>query len=1086
MSVSKLLCVLFFLMTIICFGQTQTSKDTLVAFKYYKKADSLFKVRKFDKSIELFKLALPIYQKAKVLDRVASCYNKISENQWRTQVDLEKSLKNAKRALNIYIKKDHPEKANSYDNIGNYYLFKSDYLIALSYFQKALDSRKKIFPEYHQDIAESYSNLGILFYHIRNHKKSVLYNKKALTIYKKIFGDKHLKIAKVYNNLGVTYSELEEYDTALSFYKKDLEITIENKGKHDLYVAFSYLNIGEIYYSLEQLDSTQEYYEKAVPILKKEKHTKGLFGLYNNIGSVLLKKGEKNKALQYYKKALNLAQKKYRNSRYETALTYRNIAMVYESFNNEKSLFYYTKVLHAYKEIFGENHIELAFIYVDLGNHYLNKNEFDKALAYHNKALKICKRTLDENHTAIAQSYLNIGSIYGMKKSYSEALSYYQKSLNILKNSPKKGLNLLLVCYHNIGETYKRQRRYKESLIAFNKAIELNIKNKNIEISKSSFTPNNYLDLNRLFEILIGKAKTLEASYKKDKTIYNLDESIVLYQNLDKLVDHLRQSYLNYKDKVNLVEQVKDMYSGAVSVHLLKFKVDNDTVALKKAYYYAEKSKSTVLKGLLQEQKVKNYSLKLPKKLITLESTLKSNRAYYQSRIVSEKSKDSVNDVIIQKYEDKLFDINQRQDSLLKVVKRYYPKYYKLRHNDKVVSISEIQEKIDKNTSVLEFFTTDSLTHAFVITKEDFTIKTLNTSKLSKKVEEFRNAILSENIAAYKFSANDLYHILIKPIKNTLKGDELIIIPDGVLWHLNFDLLLTQKDISGIPNSLPYLLKDYAISYANSATLLFNPFEEQKQDIQQKECLAFSFSDSINVVKTKNMSLNALRDVGEDLPGTRKEIRAIADIIDGQYYFGADANESNFKKHASKYKILHLALHGDVDNEEPQNSKLYFTKSNDTIEDNFLYGHELFALDIPSELAVLSACNTGTGKIAKGEGIMSMGHAFQYAGTKSLLLSSWEVSDKTTPKFMTYFYTNLKDGMTKSKALQQAKLQYLEQADFHKAAPFYWGGFYLVGDTAPIDFGINPLWYWGIGVVSSLLLFSVFLYKKKKISISKK
>ncbi|WP_034230541.1 CHAT domain-containing protein, partial [Aquimarina pacifica] len=204
---------------------------------------------------------------------------------------------------------------------------------------------------------------------------------------------------------------------------------------------------------------------------------------------------------------------------------------------------------------------------------------------------------------------------------------------------------------------------------------------------------------------------------------------------------------------------------------------------------------------------------------------------------------------------------------------------------------------------------------------------------------------------------------------------------------------------------------------------------------------------------SNNISLAALRSIGDDLPGTRKEIRAISNIIDGHYFFGKEADEANFKKNASKYKILHLALHGEVDNENPEKSKLYFTKGKDTIEDNLLYSHELFALDIPAELTVLSACNTGTGKIAKGEGIMSLGNAFQYAGTKSLLLSHWEVHDESAPELMQYFYKNLNDGMNKAMALQQAKIQYIATADFYRTAPFYWGGFYLVGDSTPIDFG---------------------------------
>lgn len=249
---------------------------------------------------------------------------------------------------------------------------------------------------------------------------------------------------------------------------------------------------------------------------------------------------------------------------------------------------------------------------------------------------------------------------------------------------------------------------------------------------------------------------------------------------------------------------------------------------------------------------------------------------------------------------------------------------------------------------------------------------------------------------------------------------------------------------------------------------------------QQPECLAFSYSDSLTSVATNTMSLATLRGIEDDLPGTRQEIKAISDILDGQYYYGTEAIEANFKKNATKYSILHLALHGEVDNELPENSKLFFTKVNDSIEDNLLYTHELFSLHIPAELVVLSACNTGTGKIANGEGIMSLGNAFQYAGTQSLLLTNWEVSDQTTPVLMKNFYQNLKEGMTKGKALQQAKLTYLETANIIEADPIYWGGFYLIGNSAAIDLGDTTLVYGILGFVGIVILLGGFFFYRRK------
>ncbi|GAA4275282.1 CHAT domain-containing protein [Aquimarina mytili] len=584
---------------------------------------------------------------------------------------------------------------------------------------------------------------------------------------------------------------------------------------------------------------------------------------------------------------------------------------------------------------------------------------------------------------------------------------------------------------------------------------------------------------------LQGQAKTYKKLYQQNKSIANLNKAITTYQKADTIINTIRQSFTNYQDKVTFAKQAKEVYQGAIESQLLLYAAKKDQQALKKAFYYAERSKANTLKELLNDANAKNFT-GLPTDLVGLEKDLRIDKAFYQSKITEEHSQPfdklraGIDTTKITRYENKLFEINRRQDSLTEVLEKNYPKYYQLKHKNDVVSVGELQQQLNERTTMVEFFTSDSTTYAFAISKNKIAVEELATADLTKKIETFRAVITSKHVGDFKTSAHQLYQELIAPIAHHFVGDELIIIPDGPLWHLNFELLLTQQEETNNPVDFSYLLHNYAISYANAANILFSGSQDTPTSKKQEECLAFSFTDSTNIVDATSMSLATLRDAGDDLPGTRKEIKAIAEIIDGQYYFGSEAIEANFKKNANQYNILHLALHGEVDNERPENSKLYFTKTKDTIEDNLLYGHELFALDIPAELTVLSACNTGSGKIAKGEGIMSLGTAFQYAGTKSLLLTSWEVSDQTTPALMKYFYTNLKQGMSKSKALQQAKLDYLKTADINRTHPFYWGGFYLVGDTAPIPFSDHTWWYWVIGVGAlAILFFSLFWYRRR-------
>ncbi len=1107
--------LLLFLFVSIGFSQSQT--DTIPAYHYFIKADSLLTQRKLDSAVLYFKKALPIYEKAEAWERVTRCYNKVSNTQ-RLGENYEESMMTANKALNISIKNLHQnnrEKASAYDNFGDYYTWmKRDYNKGMDYYKKAIDIREKIFLRNHLDFAKSYMNLGNLYFFKRKYNKALCYYKKSLEIRKERLGELNRKTAGSFFGIGLVYFKTEHYDRALAFLNKALLIRKKLYKLNHIDVAISYEIIGKLYYKIGEFDKSLPYLKRRLSVLyniygethktiiaahnllgivykNKGKYDKALyhyrmaikvkneiqktkgkisFSVFNNIGIIYKYNGEYDKALSYLKRGLEVNIETLGKNHPSVALNYNNIGNVYRLKENyDESLQYYIKALELRKRIFNENHSELAESYNDLGNLFLVKNEYDKASFYLKKALKIRHLIFGKFHPDVADSHENLGMTYLKKLNYGATLIHYQKSMEIRldvfgKNHPKVALS-----YNNLAEVYFKQNDFKSTLIHYKKAIESNtIPDKE----------NKYLDQKVLLTTLQGQAKTYEALYKQNSNINNLNQAIKTYQKADTIINQIRQSFTNYQDKIAFSKTAKEIYQGAIAAQLLQYEIDDNSYSLEQAFYYAERSKANTLKELLNTANANNFT-RLPITVTELEKELRIDHAFYQSQLTKELSAQEKDAVKISKYEGKIFDISRRQDSLIEVLEKDYPKYHELKHENKISTVAAIQNKLAKNKTVIEFFTSDSSTYAFTLSKEGLTGREIPTPKLKEKIEEFRKTITSKNLTKYKKTAHDLYQQLIAPIADEITGDELISIPDGPLWHLNFELLLTQNNASNNPKELSYLLKDYAITYANSANLLFHTTPTDQEIQKREECLAFSFSDSTNVIDSQSMSLATLRDTGDDLPGTRKEIRAISEIIDGQYYYGSEAIESNFKKNANRYNILHLALHGEVDNERPENSRLYFTKTKDTLEDNFLYGHELFALDIPAELTVLSACNTGTGKIAKGEGIMSLGSAFQYAGTKSLLLSSWEVSDQTTPDLMKYFYTNLKVGMNKAKALQQAKLQYLNTANLNRTHPFYWGGFYLVGDTAPIQFTKDLPLYWVLGALLLLVLLGgIFWYRR--------
>ncbi|TPN87536.1 CHAT domain-containing protein [Aquimarina algicola] len=1069
------------------YSWSQTPKDTLLASQYFKTADSLLTERKYDESITLFEKARLIYQKHKAWERVAGCYNKVSEGH-KKSFNLKEMLDVARKVLNIsFLSENNLQRALAFDNIGYYYrITGKDYYQSIKYYEKALRIRRRHFPEVNLDIAESYNNLGLVYRELFDFEKAIDYYYKSVGIKTKLLGVEDSSLLILYRNIGDALTVSGNYKSALKYLEKAKALVEKTYGIYHLETAYTYYDLASFYLSTSFVDKALEYYRKCLAIQKSglEKESQNIAFTYSRISRCYSDKNYYDKSIEYLKKSIALEISSKKKNNVWIGAYFNNMGIDYRHQENyPKALECTQKALNMYLSVLSENHPRISNCYESMGIIYEEIGEYPKALEYTQKALDLRLGIYGEKSRQVAYSYRLLGVIYKSKKEYVKALYFFNKAIDINTNLQKGWNGVITVESLNlIAAIHAEKKKLKKALEYYNKAKLVNVKSNKLDKNNNLLFLDLYLDVINYLGTLTGEATVHKSIYDENQDLTSLQNSINTYKQADTLIQNMRQSFTNYQDKLTFSKTAKEVYEGAIIAHLTLYEVEKDQKSLEQAFYYAEKSKANTLKELLTDANAKKFT-GLPDDLIALEKELRIEKSFYKSRITEELSNQEVDSTKISTFENELFRVNRSQDSLIDVLEQNYPKYHELKYQNTIVTVADIQQQLDDQTTVVEFFTLDSTTYAFTISKEAIDVKSLQTKELTKKIEAFRSQVINKDLQQYKQQAYELYTTLLKPIRDQCKGDQLLIIPDGSLWHLNFDLLLTQKPTSNNPADLPYLLREYAISYGNSANLLFSKSTTTSDDVSKlQECLAFSFSDSTQVVDAPTMTLATLRDTGDDLPGTRAEIRAISEIIDGEYYYGSQAIEKNFKDKASQYNILHLALHGEVDNEHPENSKLYFTKSKDTLEDNLLYSHELFAMDIPAELTVLSACNTGSGKIAKGEGIMSLGSAFQYAGSKSLLLTNWSVSDRTTPELIQYFYKNLKEGMNKSKALQQAKLTYIKEADIHSRDPFYWGSFYLVGDTSAMHFEDNTLLYWvvGLGAIGLLVLIVLWYLRKVK------
>ena len=217
-------------------------------------------------------------------------------------------------------------------------------------------------------------------------------------------------------------------------------------------------------------------------------------------------------------------------------------------------------------------------------------------------------------------------------------------------------------------------------------------------------------------------------------------------------------------------------------------------------------------------------------------------------------------------------------------------------------------------------------------------------------------------------------------------------------------------------------------------------------------------------------------------PFTLRLIKELGENFKIDKYVTSRSTLTNFKKHANNHGVIHLATHAETNNLNPELSKVVFTKLYNT-ENNDLYAYEIYNTDLTSNLTILTACETGKPSYQPGEGMISLAHAFNYAGSESMLTALWKVDEKASAQIIKSFYDHLAQGESKAVALQQAKLDYLKMADARTANPQYWAGLVLLGNDGTIDLKITtPLWQYVIIIVicvGAIAMFAFALWRKR-------
>jgi CHAT domain-containing protein/Tfp pilus assembly protein PilF len=837
---------------------------------------------------------------------------------------------------------------------------------------------------------------------IQDREKAIGYYQQAIALYKEI-GDERGE-GEILGGLGLIYFNSQDFKNALSYYKKALKARVSVDDKQ--LTGNSLNSIGAIY-----LNFLPDY-EQALHFLDSAEIVRTEIGDILNLGRTIQAKASAydklnmtDKALRYFKKALEINQVAGDQSRVAEAFMHIGIIL--------NSTAKYSEALENLEQafkIYSELDIKsrICEVLTHTGFVYSNLGDYNSAIEKLTAALKISKEADDKNGVAGASN--NLGIVFKSAGRLDKAKEYFDISLKIYEQLGDQ-LNVISVL-SNLGTVYFALNDYSKAADYHQRGLDLSrsIRDQDAEVHCLLNLSNDLLRLGRMDESMLNYKAGLQIARSLDspeltwkilagiaenhKMRGEYEKAVELNDTALKFLDGIRNKIKDDKMKASFMAAERyafeDIINMLADLHLKHPDKGYDI----RSFSYAEKSKARVFLDLLSES-------------------------------ASYASKDAKTDLL----------------------------------KNQGISIKDVQAMCpDKNTVILEYSVGDSSSCLWAITRSSHQLFKLPGVKiLQEQIEPFRFALLNPDHSNNDFLTKggiSLYKQLLQPAELFFsKRSRLVIIPDGILNYLPFEILLTDNKGIGQATSyanLSFLVKKYAVSYGQSAavlnSLLSKRSEMQESATENKKLIAFGDPVFYNENDTTRLSVQTFK----RLEYSGKEIENISSYFkkgNAEIFLRDRATEENVKREGElkKFSYIHFATHGFIDIDKPEFSSLVLTKNDSSEEDGYLQATEIYNLKLDADLVVLSACQTGLGKLVRGEGMVGLTRAFMYAGTPTVLVSLWSVSDLSTATLMGEFYRNLiKEKLSKTDALRKAQLNMLGNEKF--AHPFYWAPFVIVGD----------------------------------------
>jgi CHAT domain-containing protein len=886
-------------------------------------------------------------------------------------------------------------------------------------------------------------------------EKSLDYFRQSLEFRRSVFGEKHYRLGSTYMGMAIQFKNLYQLDNAYRYYRIAEEMYLYNAPENDSRLGDIYSNIGNYFRIKGNYAEAIRYHLRAISIYETSKDISSPrnFVAFNyNLAECYHLSNREEEALQ-------ILNRYYEQGSFDQKIQYANLkASIHfslKNFDTSKSIV--TRLVTSILTKYGQNDYDLADQYIILGQFFLNVGQQDSGLVYMKKAEPIYER-YDNNERDLGDLYRLMASAWAGKTINSISIPEFQREKS-------QNLNIAIDYY------YKALKILNDSIGSESLDIA--------QLEKSNFPVSNLQILTEL-----GSAWQQLAYLHKEKTKDEkkdlLCKALNAFTTASDLAIQMRTSFISQESKMLFADLQRSVFSYTISTAYELHNLTGQTEYFNIAFENAGRAKAASLFDNLAEMQARDLSL-IPDSLVELENRYNSNLAYYRERLFDEKHSKEKDSARIEEFSHQIFVNEQNRNDLRAYLERNFSEYYDLKYKRRQMPVSELQKKLKRNEALLEFvinpeepgsdagsiyvFAVNK--NRFQIRKEPFNEETLTQIELLQKnlsSTQFLNEGL-EGFTAWCEASWYVYRKLMEPSHEIFRNKRLTIVPDGILNYLPFEALLTQKSEAKHIHyhNLPYLILEYPVNYAYSTELYIMGSRQASK--LKKQILAFAPDYSTALYPDESITRLAV------IPGILEEVRYLGKLVGARSFQGLEATEANFRENAANFDILHLAMHTLINDSLPMFSRLAFYPVNDggLHNDGWLNTSDIYNMEIKARMAVLSACNTGSGMLRKGEGVVSLARAFLYAGCPSVVMTLWDVEDRSGTEIMKEFYRNLKNGKTKDNALRQAKLMHLNRADPVMSHPHFWLGYITIGQTESLFPG-NEIYFFGTIIVIALLL----------------